>query len=362
MRDWFNVTDTSRPVGKFWFGFVWSIFTILALILIWAFTGCAPKATTRVASPRTTPAPIATTTTIPAAAVQGVITYATTIPGTPEPTPVPTPTPPPTPVPTPVPTAVPSTGLAPLWQQGNPTLGHWYNANTYQCGGPNGTTVNGGPSQQSNGAVYFVLGVNGTQCGRDQLLPSPNNDGNPMYLANGAWYTWVFHYVDGSPNGSAPGMGLDTGADPDSLIWQIHGATEPGAPCTRIDFVNPKYYNAASFNGGKQSWAVFDCNYPNASGHVVPGSMQVYTPGVDVDWVVQVKISAAVNGGEVKVYKDGSLICDDISATYHNSTKSWWNYGIYKWRWEQNPSGSNMTKVQDTFTSMAIYPGQVLAP
>lgn len=210
----------------------------------------------------------------------------------------------------------------------------WAVANTYQCGSP----------VQNGTKFYFDLKINGTSCGRNQLVPEASS-GDVIRLAEGQTYTWTFRYIDGNQSDQPPGMGLDTGPDPESNVWQIHGYDEMDSPCTGLSFVNGAYYPGQPDG---QEWTLSTCN-----GNVWFGP---YTPQEKDNWKVVATISKDNALGETKLYRNGVLQVDDHGANYHNSTGDpWWNYGIYKWRWEQpGGGGSNMTEVQMTVNNMTL--------
>lgn len=262
----------------------------------------------------------------------------------PSPTGTPTSAPTATPKPTAAPTATPQPTAAPtsspsgtvLWKAGDPTLGKWVVANTYQCGTP----VNSGTT------FTFNLAQSGTNCGRNMANPTTSS-GALETLTDGATYTWSFHYVDGKPDGTGPGMGLDTGSDPEALIWQIHGLNENDTPCTSLNFLNGSYYSGSL--GAGQQWALMTCAGPVWYGK--------YTPGEQDDFTIVATIANAdvssESYGETKLYRNGVLVADAKGPNYHHSTsspaQSWWNFGPYKWRWELSNSGSSMTQVNATF-------------
>jgi hypothetical protein len=246
-----------------------------------------------------------------------------------------------TPTPAPVTTAAPTTGNV-IWKAGDPTLGKWIVGNTYQCGTP----VNTGST------FTFNLVKNGTNCGRNQMLPVTSS-GSTVYLTDGKTYTWSFHYVDGKPDGTGPGMGQDTGSDPESLIWQIHGNTEPDTPCTSLNFLNGSYYSGSL--GAGQQWGFMTCSGVHWYGK--------YTPGEVDDFKIVATIAnadiASETYGDTKLYRNGVLVMDTKGPNYHHSTsspaRSWFNFGPYKWRWElANGGGSSMSNVNATIENMVV--------
>ena len=239
----------------------------------------------------------------------------------------------------PIPLSSPSGTL--LWAAGNATLGKWKVASGYQCGTP----VN------SSTSLTFDLKRSGTSCGRNQANPV-TSAGSTLYLQDGHTYTWTFHYIDGKPAGSGPGMGLDTGSHPEALIWQIHGMTESDTPCTSLNFVNGAYYSQSV--GAGQLWAFSTCR-----GFVWFGK---YTHGENDDWKIVATIADAdissETYGETKLYRNGVLVVDNKGPNYHHSAahpaSSWWNFGPYKWRWDVSNGGSNMTEVNATINNMTL--------
>jgi hypothetical protein len=218
-----------------------------------------------------------------------------------------------------------------IWKAGDPVLGNWAVSNTYQCGTPVNT-----------GATFtFNLIRNGTNCGRNQATPLHNANPNEMFfLADGSTFTWEFDYIDGTPTGAAPGMGLDT--DARSLIWQIHGYNEQGSPCTGLTFMN-----GPDGVSSPQMWGLGDC-----SGTVWVGT---YKPGERDHFKIVAKISTG-STGFIEIYRDGVFQAHHDGANYHNSQGNpWWNFGPYKWRWElAGGGGSNMTQVNATINNMVV--------
>ena len=245
-----------------------------------------------------------------------------------------TPTPAPTANPTATPTAAPTATPAPtgniVWQAGNAALGHWVTSNTYQCGNP----VNNGTS------FTFNLQQNGTNCGRNQASPT-DASGNLFRLQDGRQYTWTFHYIDGTPSGTAPGMGYDR--DARSLIFQVH-PYGGGGPCVGLAFYN------GGVVGQAQQWLLTSC-----SGNVWSGS---YTPGEQDDWKI-VMVPSQTASGILKLYRNGTLVANINGANYNNTGggtgNPWWNFGPYKWRWElPSGGGSSLTQVNATINNMTL--------
>lgn len=222
-----------------------------------------------------------------------------------------------------------------VWQAGSPTLGKWEVANTYQCGEPILT----------GSSFYFDLKQDGTKCGRNQMLPLTSS-GATFQLTPGRTYTWTFDYIDGNPH--APGMGNDTG-EAQSVVWQIHGNDEPDTPCTQLGFGNSP---ANSGSGQPQQWLMDDC----ASSLSNPFWVGVYTPQETDHFIIQAKI-ASDSTGTLQAWRNGVQIASRKGANFKESTGNpWWNFGVYKWRWElANGGGSKMTEVQDTVNNMTLY-------
>ena len=257
---------------------------------------------------------------------------------TPTPVPTATPTPKPTATPTPVPTASPAGTV--LWKAGDASLGKWVTANTYQCGTP-----------QNTGTTFtFNFSQSGTSCGRNQANPVTSS-GSLITLNDDSTYTWSFHYIDGKPDGTGPGM-ADTGSDPEALIWQIHGLNEGDTPCTSLNFVNGSYYSGSL--GAGQQWALMTCAGPVWYGK--------YTPGEQDDFKIVATVAnadiASETYGETKLYRNGVLVADAKGPNYHHSTSSpaqaWWNFGPYKWRWELANSGTNTKTVNATINNLTL--------
>jgi hypothetical protein len=227
----------------------------------------------------------------------------------------------------------PKEGGVVVWKAGDPALGRWTTANTNQCGQP----------VQNRSQFSFNLRQNGQSCGRNQMLPL-DAGGDLVRLVDGRTYTWTFHYIDGTPSGAAPGMGLDSGSNPDSSIWQIHGYTQRDSPCTGLPFVNGAYYPGQTAG---QEWSFTTCN-----GNVWFGK---YTPQEQDDWKIVATISAT-SSGETKLYRNGVLMVDDHGANYRDwSGNPWFNFGPYKWRWQlPDGGGSAMTEVNATINDMTL--------
>jgi hypothetical protein len=217
-----------------------------------------------------------------------------------------------------------------VWKAGDPVLGKWVTSNTYQCGTP----------QNSGTTFTFNLVKNGTSCGRDQASPT-DSSGSLSRLTDGKTYTWSFHYIDGTPSGSGPGMGYDV--DARSLIWQIHPYSG-GNPCSSLNFDN------GGVVGAPQKWYISNC-----SGIAWRGS---YTPGEQDDWKIVVLISQT-SSGRIQLYRNGSLVANVTGPTYTNSGggsgNPWWNFGPYKWRWElAGGGGSDLSQVNATIENMVV--------
>jgi hypothetical protein len=169
-----------------------------------------------------------------------------------------------------------------------------------------------------------------------------------MYLADGVQYTWTFHYIDGNPYvAGTVGMGKDH--DARSLIWQIHGNIQPDSPCTALTFTN----GADNLTYDSQMWGFSTCN-----GTVWHGT---YSPGETDDWTVVATISKGADG-VTQLYRNGVLQFTDRGANYRNSHPSagnpngypWWNFGPYKWIWQNNPTNSSMRSVNMAIQDMTL--------
>ncbi|MGB6984904.1 MAG: LamG-like jellyroll fold domain-containing protein [Candidatus Aquilonibacter sp.] len=277
---------------------------------------------------------------------------------TPTPAPTATPTAKPTADPTAAPTASPSGTV--VWEAGSATLGKWEAANTYQCGSPSvsATTTSFTLSQGS--------APGGGHCGRNQLQPL-NASGGLSQLTPGQSYTWTFQYDDSAASGSGQGMGLDCHAgakcgngvttgcpgtscvgDARSSVWQIHGDGETNSPCTELGFANGS--NGAS---SPQVWAFYDCGTGSSSQIEWTGS---YTAGETDNWKITVVVSDG-NTGSVQLYRNGTLVYSKSSiSTYTDSPSGnpWWDYGIYKWIWENAPNDSSLSIVNFTIKNMEV--------
>ncbi|HEX4014051.1 MAG TPA: hypothetical protein VHX17_09215 [Candidatus Cybelea sp.] len=231
----------------------------------------------------------------------------------------------------------PSAYGAVVWRAGDPVLGKWQTANTQQCGKPVATGA----------SFFFNLKQDGTNCGRNQMLPLTPS-GSLFQLTPGHVYTWVFDYIDGDANGKPPGMGNDGGVA-QSVVWQIHGYNEPGTPCTQLGFGNTPPNSAA---GQPQRWLIDDCG----SSLSAPFWTGPYAPQETDRFVIEAKVSAGSTGW-TKLYRNGALVASSTGANYHSSPNNpWWNFGIYKWRWQlANAGGSKMTEVQNTVNNMTLY-------
>jgi hypothetical protein len=267
--------------------------------------------------------------------IQTVHKQKTIVPPSPSPTPSPTASPQPTPTPTASPSPPPYGSV--VWKAGDPVLGKWQVANTYQCGNPIVTST----------TFYFDLKQDGEKCGRNQMLPLDAN-GNLFRLTDGKVYTWVFDYIDGDANDRAPGMGNDNG-EAQSVVWQIHGYDEQDTPCAQLGFGNTP---TNSSNGQPQQWVMDDCG----SSLSFPFWMGPYTPQETDHFVIQALVSSG-SAGWTKLWRNGALVASSSGANYKNSSGGpWWNFGIYKWRWElAGGGGSLMTEVQDAVVDLVLY-------
>lgn len=217
-----------------------------------------------------------------------------------------------------------------VWQAGSPTLGRWVAANSGQCGTP----------VQNGREFRFTLVQAGTGCGRNQANPL-DRDGGMFLLAPGKTYTWTWHETDGPP----PGMGRDAQAE--SLVWQIHGLTEPHTPCARLGFINgPDQVSAP------QMWGFFTCSGSSTESTLVWSG--AYVPGESDDWKITARISNGADGW-VELWRNGVKQGRWTGATFHNAEQCWWNFGPYKWRWLlAGEGGSTMTTVSQTFQGMTL--------
>lgn len=224
-----------------------------------------------------------------------------------------------------------------VWQAGDPILGKWMTANTYQCGNP----------VLTGASFYFDLKQDGQNCGRNQMLPLTASS-NLFQLTPGRVYTWTFAYVDGNAADQAPGMGDDPG-EAQSVVWQIHGTNESDTPCTQLGFGNTPTYSS---NGQPQQWLMDDCGSSLSN----PFWVGPYTPQETDTFVIQALI-ASDSSGWTKLWRNGALVASRTGANFKESTGGpWWNFGVYKWRWElPNGGGSLMTEVQDTLNGVTLY-------
>jgi hypothetical protein len=287
-------------------------------------------------SPSPSASPSASASPVPGAV--GQASPAASASPSPTPAPIATPTPKPsvspTNTPTPSPTAAPSGTV--VWQAGSAALGNWVVADTYQCG-----------SAAQNGAqLAFNLTLNGTNCGRNQVMPESSPGVGDFVLTSGATYTWTFTYVDGTPTGAGPGMGSDSEAQ--SLIWQLHANGGSG--------VTPSlgFGNAAN---GAQEWVLEADTLWGSSTNPDYVWTGTYTPGETDTWKITATISNTGNGAMalwrngVEVYSVSGVNTYDPTTT----TGVWWNFGPYKWRWElANAGGSDMTSVNCTIDNMTL--------
>jgi hypothetical protein len=225
------------------------------------------------------------------------------------------------------------------WKAGDSVLGRWTVANTYQCGTPvaNGTSFTFNLTYAPDGS-----------CGRNQMLPMGTN-GEIFQLQEGRTYTWTFHYIDGKPDGSGPGMG-DSGV-PDSLIWQVHPYSGPsGTLGVRLNFIDGR--DGVS---KPQMWGFYA---PQSEGTLLwwTGS---YTPGEQDDFKIVLAPLSSTSTGVTKLYRNGVLQFTKSGANYVSPSTTggqpWWNFGPYKWRWElANAGGSSTTEVNATITDMTL--------
>lgn len=163
------------------------------------------------------------------------------------------------------------------------------------------------------------------------------SNGNNFRLTDGRTYTWTFHYIDGKPTGSGPGMGTDR--DARSLIWQMHDYGASGASAS-LGFAND--------SSGKQIW---DFSLGGTPLYVWTGS---YTQGETDDFKIVVKVSSTSNGTE-QLYRNGQLVMNVSGPNYSAGTNPWWNFGPYKWRWGlPNAGGSTTSRVNATISGMTL--------
>jgi hypothetical protein len=210
-------------------------------------------------------------------------------------------------------------------------------ANTNQCGSP----------VRTGSSFTFNLKLDGTNCGRNQAMPIGNGGSGVFILNPGKVYTWTFHYVDGTPNGGAPGMGTDRG-EAQSLIWQMHNYASCSSPQTTpsLGFAN----NGNGIGSGPQTWV-----WASGAGNRLYSWAGPYTPGEQDDWKIQVLVSQTAAGWE-KVWRNGVLVVNMSGLPNYNCANGvWWNFGPYKWRWESpDAGGSSMTEVNATINGMTL--------
>jgi hypothetical protein len=220
-----------------------------------------------------------------------------------------------------------------VWKAGDPVLGRWIVANTYQCGAP----------VQTGARFTFNLVLNGQSCGRNQMLPL-TADGDRFDLTPGRTYTWTFNYIDGTPSGGGPGMGPD--ADARSLIWQLHtGHGYKYGNCMQLGF----------WNGGSPGTAQKWYFYGTCSGDSAPFAMP-YAPQ-ETDAFKIVAYISDTSSGYTTLYRNGTLVGTITGPNFNDDPGSgpWWNFGPYKWRWElANGGGSSMTAVNVTIDDMTL--------
>jgi hypothetical protein len=228
-----------------------------------------------------------------------------------------------------------ATGNGVVWKAGDPTLGRWIVANTYQCGTP----------VQTGSSFTFALARNGKSCGRNQLLPV-DAAGDVFRLQDGQTYTWTFHYIDGTPSGSGPGMGSD--AEAQSLIWQLH----PYAGNGRTPSLG--FGNASN---GAQEWVLLGNTLWGKSTNPDYVWTGTYTPGESDDWKLTVTVSNK-GAGSFALWRNGTQVYTVSGVNTYDPASNpdpWWNFGPYKWRWElDGGGGSNMTAVNCTITDMTL--------
>ncbi|GAC1607118.1 MAG: hypothetical protein NVS3B3_09270 [Aquirhabdus sp.] len=255
-------------------------------------------------------------------------------------TPSPLPTIKPTPVPTPVPTLVPTPVPTPspfgkvLWVAGGDVnLGRWINANTFQCGSP----------VQDGASFTFSLryAADGS-CGRNQAQPIDPVTNDVLRLQVDHQATFSFHYIDGKPDGSGPGMGYDK--DARSLVWQMHPYGGGGPQCG----IGLLLSNGGQI-GGAQVWQINNCN-----GVIWTGD---YTPGEVDDWIIVVGVSPT-SKGYLQLYRNGTQVASASGATFGGGNGDpWFNFGPYKWRWDSDTSPiccSSMVEVNATIQNMRV--------
>jgi hypothetical protein len=207
-----------------------------------------------------------------------------------------------------------------VWRAGDPQLGRWIPASTYQCGMPS----------VDRSAFAFMLKRNGDSCGRNQANPV-DADGDLVRLAEGSTYEWTFTYED-RISGSTSGMGPDARAQ--ALIFQIHGMRERGTPCTALGFGNGE--------DGAQVWTLTSC--ANGVGH--PYWTGSYVPGERDRWRIVARVSDGPSGF-LRLYRNGALVANETGANYRDSSGApWWNFGIYAWRWELPDGGGSTMSVK----------------
>ena len=217
-----------------------------------------------------------------------------------------------------------------VWRAGDDERGRWGVATTLQCGRP----VQSG----SRFVMAFSQGhaPGGGRCGRNQANPLEANTGNVVRLDYGRQYTWTFVYIDGTPGGG-PGMGYDR--DARSLIWQI-APYVTGSDCTQL------WLDNGGVVGHPEEWDLKVCGRTVYHGK--------YTPDERDDFKIVV-VPSEGDSGRLTFYRNGTKVGEYHGQNVAGSSGApWWNFGPYKWVWEEYPNHSTMRTAGATFESMQL--------